>query len=550
MFSTVITGALRGVRAYLVHVEVDIARGLPGFHMVGSLSGEVREARERVEVALKNSGLELPPMKITVNLSPADVRKEGTAFDLPIAVGMLESLSCVEGERVRDTLFLGELGLNGEIKPVRGVLPIVREAAERGIRQCVVPMENASEGAVIPGIRVRGVPDVRTLLAFLQMPEEAAEKLLPVRNVNAKALFGSTDRKKMPDFREVIGQEAAKRAAEIAAAGFHNLLMIGPPGAGKSMIAKRIPGIMPPLTLEESLEVSSVYSVAGLLREPQGLVTERPFQSPHHTITEAALVGGCSIPRPGVMSLAHRGVLFLDELPEFSRVTLDSMRQPLEERQVHIARVQGSVSYPACFMLVCAMNPCVCGYYPDRNRCACTEAEVKRYLGRVSGPLVDRMDLCVEILPVDVTRVDGKRGEESSADIRRRVLAARQVQEERYRGTGYHFNGEIGPLEVARFCPLGPAEQELAQGIYHTLQLSARAYHRILKVSRTIADLAGADAIGTAHLEEACLYRIMDHTYWSGRGDAGVQEELRRADKSGKEGSLHGGKKRRGREAE
>lgn len=544
MFSTVVTGALRGVRAYLVHVEVDIARGLPGFHMVGSLSGEVREAKERVEVALKNSGLELPPMKITVNLSPADVRKEGTSFDLPIAVGMLEALGYVEGGRVRDILFLGELGLNGEIKPVRGVLPIVREAAESGIKECAVPMENASEGAVIPGIRVRGVHDIHTLLAFLQATEETAEKLLPVRRVNTKALLKREDRKNTPDFQEVIGQDAAKRAAEIAAAGFHNLLMTGPPGAGKSMIAKRIPGIMPPLTLEESLEVSSVYSVAGLLKESRGLVTERPFQSPHHTISQAAMVGGCSVPRPGVISLAHRGVLFLDELPEFSRITLDSMRQPLEERQVHIARVQGSVSYPACFMLVCAMNPCVCGYYPDRNRCACTEAEVKRYLGKVSGPLVDRMDLCVEILPVDIARMGGRRAEESSADIRLRVLAARQAQEERYRGTDYHFNGEIGPAEVARFCPLGREEQELAERIYHSLRLSARAYHRILKVSRTIADLAGADAIGTEHLEEACLYRIMDHTYWSGRGEAGAEEGAPPGkEKIPKERKLHGRKK-------
>lgn len=370
MYSAVCSGALLGVSAYLVTVEVDIAPGLPVFSMVGYLSGEVKESRDRVTVALKNAGLRIPPNHITVNLSPADRRKDGTAFDLPIAVGMLESSGYFPAGASSNILFLGELGLDGEIKKVRGVLPIVREAAARGIKQCIVPVANAGEGAVIPGIRVRGAKNIREILCFLEeRSEKRKESILPSADAAADELMEGSQREGIPDFSEVSGQETAKRAAEIAAAGFHNLLMTGPPGAGKSMIARRIPGILPPLTLEESLEVTAVHSVAGLLEEGRPLMTKRPFESPHHTITQAALIGGSSQPRPGMISLAHRGVLFLDELPEFQRISLDSLRQPLEERQVNIARAGGSVTYPSDFMLVCAMNPCPCGYYPDRNRC-------------------------------------------------------------------------------------------------------------------------------------------------------------------------------------
>ena len=508
MYCTVISGALLGVSAYLVSVEVDIAQGLPGFSMVGSLGGEVKESRERVTVALKNVGLALPPKRITVNLSPADIRKDGSAFDLPIAVGMLEAMGYFRQGAAEGILFLGELGLDGEIKKVRGVLPIVREAAARGIRQCIVPAVNASEGAVIPGIRVRGAGHIRELLQFLESEgEEERERLLPAEQEDASETFALENNENIPDFSQVSGQETAKRAAEIAAAGFHNLLMAGPPGAGKSMIARRIPGIMPRLTPEESLEVTSVYSVAGLLEEGTALMRARPFQSPHHTISMAALVGGNASPRPGMISLAHRGVLFLDELPEFQRVALDSLRQPLEEHKIQICRAGGNVTYPSDFMLVCAMNPCPCGFYPDRERCRCTDPQIRRYMGKVSGPILDRIDLCVELQPVDIAGLKKGRRAESSSKIRDRVEKARERQKERFAGTKCRFNADIEGTNIERYCPLGGEEQELMERLYHSLRLSARAYHRILKVARTIADLEGAEGIGTEHLLEASFYR-------------------------------------------
>ncbi len=508
MYCTVISGALLGVSAYLVSVEVDIAQGLPGFSMVGSLGGEVKESRERVMVALKNVGLALPPKRITVNLSPADIRKEGSAFDLPIAVGMLEAMGYFRLGAAEGILFLGELGLDGEIKKVRGGLPIVREAAARGIRQCIVPAANAREGAVIPGIRVRGAGHIRELLQFLEAKEEAErERLLSAEQVDAAELSALESDENIPDFSQVSGQETAKRAAEIAAAGFHNLLMAGPPGAGKSMIARRIPGIMPCLTPEESLEVTSVYSVAGLLEEGTALVRTRPFQSPHHTISMAALVGGSASPRPGMISLAHRGVLFLDELPEFQRVALDALRQPLEEHKIQVCRAWGNVTYPSDFMLVCAMNPCPCGFYPDRGRCRCTDPQIRRYMGKVSGPILDRIDLCVELQPVDIAGLKKARRAESSREIRERVQKARERQRERFAGTRCRFNADIEGTNIEKYCPLGGEEQELMERLYHSLQLSARAYHRILKVARTIADLEGTERIGTEHLLEASFYR-------------------------------------------
>lgn len=511
MYSMIYSGALRGVSAYPVSVEVDIARGLPGFNMVGSLSSEVRESRERVLVALKNAGFTLPSNHITVNLSPADIRKEGTAFDLPIAVGVLEAMGLVRQNAAEGILFLGELGLDGELKKARGVLPIVRMAAEKGVRECIVPAENAKEGAVIQGVKVRGATDIREVTAFLAAKSEKREEMLPVEET---VLFAADENGEgLPDFGEVAGQETAKRAAEIAAAGFHNLLMVGPPGAGKSMIARRIAGILPPLTWEESLEVSSVFSVAGILKGGGAVTTARPFQSPHHSVTQAALLGGGRSPKPGVISLAHRGVLFLDELTEFRRTALDSLRQPIEERCVNISRADGSVTYPSDFMLVCAMNPCPCGCYPDRNRCRCSESQIRRYMGKVSGPILDRIDLCVELQQVNPAEIGKKKAAESSADIRKRVMEARERQRRRFAGSACRFNGDIPASAMESFCALGAEEQACMERLYRSLGISFRAYHRILRVARTIADLAGEENIKTEHLMEAACYRPSPE-YW------------------------------------
>lgn len=513
MFSTIDSGAVCGLHAYLVRVEVDLAGGLPSFQMVGSLGSEVRESRERVCVAMKNSGFQIPPCHITVNLAPADRRKDGTAFDLPIAVGLLKDMELLTEEAVRDTLYLGELGLNGEIKRVKGVLPIVREAVDRGIGRVVVPQENALEAAVIPGVTVWGVGELGDLIMALLHPDAENEKIYKPR-IRAEELLQKKRTDRRGDFKEVSGQESARRGAMIAAAGFHNLLMMGPPGVGKSMIAGRIPGILPPLTLEESLEVTSIYSVAGLLSPEQALITERPFFAPHHTVTTAALIGGGNAyPRPGMVSLAHRGVLFLDELPEFQRTVLDSMRQPLEERQVQIARAAGMVTFPADFMLVAAMNPCPCGYYPDRNKCRCTQPQIEKYLGKVSGPLLDRIDLCVELQPVDILQLQTKNIGESSEQMRERIGRARKMQESRYTGTMYRFNGDVASADAGKYCLLGEEEKKIMEQLYHTLELSARAYHRILKTARTIADLEERETIAGEHLLEAACYRPSGE-YW------------------------------------
>lgn len=507
MLSTIISGAVYGVQSHLIQVEVDVSQGLPCFQIVGLPGSEVREARERVKVALKNVGVKLPPMCINVNLSPADLPKNGTMFDLPVAVGMMAALGKLKKEETEGILLLGELGLSGELKPVKGVLPIAREAAARGIRKCLLPVENAWEAGLIQDMESVGAASVQEAVKLLQGKERGTTE-----GLQGKAQ-GEEDEEFL-DFADINGQPVLKRAAEVAAAGFHNLLIIGAPGSGKTMLARRIPSILPPLSLEESMEVSTIYSICGLLQSAGSLKTTRPFLHPHHTITGRALAGGGRIPMPGVISLAHRGVLFLDELPEFKRETLDILRQPLEDRKVQIARSSGSQCYPADFMLVGAMNPCPCGFYPDRDRCRCTPYEVKRYLSRVSGPILDRMDICVEALPMGFSEITAKEKGESSAAVRERVMAARQIQESRFEGTRLRFNADMGPGEVERYCRLGKRELRYMERMFSSMQLSARAYHRILKVARTIADLAGGGRIEEIHLAEAICYRQSDRKFW------------------------------------
>lgn len=508
MFSTITSGTVCGISSHLIQVEVDLSRGLPCFQMVGLLSSEVREARERVRVALKNSGISLPPMSINVNLSPADLRKEGTMFDLPVAVGILTCLGSLPQACTAGTVLLGELGLNGEIKPVRGVLPIVARAKEGGMRRCILPRDNAMEGAVVDGIEIIGVGSVAETVEYLSALAEEGEKPIAPTRIDVMALWKVEKGEQALDFADINGQAAVKRAAEVAAAGFHHLLMVGPPGSGKTMLAKRIPSILPPLSLQESLEVSTVYSVSGLLHPAKEvLITRRPFLNPHHTITGQALAGGGRVPVPGIVSLSHRGVLFLDELPEFKRETLDILRQPLEDKVVQIARNSGVYVFPADFMLVGAMNPCPCGHYPDRARCRCTPYEVRRYLNRISGPILDRIDICVTAAPLRFQEIEGRHAEESSARIRERVLQARQIQARRFAGTRLRFNADMGAADVERYCVLEKRERDYMERMFSAMHLSARGYHRILKVARTAADLEGGGRIREEHLAEAICYR-------------------------------------------